>query len=319
MKGNVSCALQHYIKNIKIGNPTEHRNLRIFPLLHAKQKKQNYITLDEASKNNTIEITELKNSDYRKLKIKNTGKKNVLIIAGEIFQGTTQNRTFQSDILIPANNIWISVPVFCVQYFQPTQDASILSSAQKIIPSSIRKSSTISKNQNTIWNTIKSSQSDDSNITSETQDVLENFKSSKATQNINVYQKAFKHLPTEQKNMIGFAISSGNKIISIEIFENNNVLYKYWDKLLESYATGDLSEDSLSITKQDVKTSLSQIKKAHIVKCKTPGLGTQYKFSTESGKGTTLTYKSSPIHLTFFTGKKDQMTDSYDIPNSQLY
>jgi hypothetical protein len=88
------------------------------------------------------------------------------------------------------------------------------------------------------------------------------------------------------------------------MFGNNNMLCKYWDKLLEAYLIGNyLSEDPLSVTKQDVEKYLIQIRTARKIKLKTPGLGSQYKFSTDSGKGTVFTYKSSLIHLAFFTKK----------------
>jgi hypothetical protein len=244
----------------------------------------------------------------------NSGDKDIFIMAGEILKGAKQDRILKQDILVKkgtTKNTWITIPAYCVEYGRWEYNETFeLSSAEKIIPSSIRKKAEIQSTQSSVWKEINLTQAD---FAGSNNTILKSYENKDMKNSVNNYTKAFKNIPEEQENMIGFVITSGNEIVGIEIFETNNLLREYWDKLLESYAMGDLSKTTPSITKKDIELCLSQIKETIKTKEDTPGTGKFYTFSTNSGKGTALTtYQNSLIHLKFFA-------DNDEIPYSQTW
>ena len=58
-------------------------------------------TLDEARKSGALVITERAQASVPELTVDNRGKVHVLLLAGEILLGGTQNRVLREDILLP--------------------------------------------------------------------------------------------------------------------------------------------------------------------------------------------------------------------------
>src|SRR4030042_517910 len=106
-----------YLDNIKVGDPVEYKNLKIFPLIAGKTLSlQNYITMDEATDKNWLQIKELGSGNVNSVQIKNTGSSMVFILTGEMISGAKQDRMLKEDVLLPSKSGWIEVPVYCVEH-----------------------------------------------------------------------------------------------------------------------------------------------------------------------------------------------------------
>ena len=122
-----------------------------------------YLTLDEALKNNLLTIKELYHASVNTVQMKNKGKVPIFVMTSEVIKGAKQDRMVKHDILIPPNGEWVKVPVCCVEQGRWKHVSSEFTSAGKIVPSAIRKASTMSdtmsESQDKVWNSISSMQS----------------------------------------------------------------------------------------------------------------------------------------------------------------
>jgi hypothetical protein len=104
-----------FLETAKLARKQVHRNLTVFPLLAPNGIVPDYLTLEQALDQDLIRITELDTEgSVPELKLKNLGKKKVLIIEGEELIGAKQNRIVNSSFLI-AGKIEVVIPVSCVE------------------------------------------------------------------------------------------------------------------------------------------------------------------------------------------------------------
>ena len=107
--------LNNYLGKVKIGSKQSHKNLEVFPLLFTNGGTLNYMLLDEALDENSIDILEVdEGGSVPDLKVKNKSKKMLLLIDGEELVGAKQNRIVNTTILIAARTT-VTIPVSCVE------------------------------------------------------------------------------------------------------------------------------------------------------------------------------------------------------------
>ena len=107
--------IQSTLEHVQLGHPTTFRNLSIFPLQNPEAKPADYITLTEALKRETVEISEVSDhGQVPELLFDNHDDKPVLIVDGEELVGAKQNRVTNVTILAPAHARTI-IPVSCVE------------------------------------------------------------------------------------------------------------------------------------------------------------------------------------------------------------
>ena len=94
-----------FLETAKLARKQVYRNLTVFPLLAPNEIKPDYLILEQALDRDLIRITELDNgASVPELKLKNLGKKKVLIIEGEELIGAKQNRI--SDTISSLRRRW---------------------------------------------------------------------------------------------------------------------------------------------------------------------------------------------------------------------
>jgi len=77
-------AISSYLDQIKIGRKQSFRNLAMFPLLSAYTSDSDYLLLDEALREGSVEVAEVsEEGSVPELKITNKSPKMVLILDGE--------------------------------------------------------------------------------------------------------------------------------------------------------------------------------------------------------------------------------------------
>jgi len=81
------------IQSISFGKKTTFQNLAIVPILGAGEVQPDYLTLDEALANGSIEVTEVSETGHvPELKVVVKGAASVLLLDGEELVGAMQNR-----------------------------------------------------------------------------------------------------------------------------------------------------------------------------------------------------------------------------------
>ena len=84
------------------------------------------------------------------------------------------------------------------------------------------------------------------------------------------------------------------------MFANNDVLKKFWSKLIKSYTMDVLTGEKGIIDKKYVEGFIQALENAHYTSTGTPGLGEFVEIESDFGRGSALTYRSAVIHMDFF-------------------
>ncbi len=289
-----------YLENVKVGDPIEYKNLKIFPLIASKTLSlQNYVTLDEATDKNWLQIKEVGSGNVNSVQIKNNGGNMVFILTGEMISGAKQDRMLKEDILLPSKSGWIEVPVYCVEHGRWNAVSAEFKSEKLLVPNAVRQKAKLSESQSEVWDEIAASQ-DACGIASATRTVRANYEDAEMQKKIDEYIDKFTKLPSLSKSTIGVVVSTGDRIICFDLFANNSLLSKYWIKLLKSYAMDGIIGNKSAIDKETVKSLCEALTNTKQVSKGTPGKGEMYELTTDFGKGSALVYQSAIVHMDFF-------------------
>jgi hypothetical protein len=288
--------------------------LTIFPLLTNKKLSwYNYATLDEAMDKGWLKIKEAGSGEVNYVEVKNSGKKMVFIMTGEMIKGAKQDRMLKEDMLIPSNSGWIRVPVYCVEHGRWTHVTPEFKSGGFLVPNAVRERAKKTESQSDVWDEIATSQ-DRLGIVSGTGSVRANYEDADVKKEIDEYTGKFKKVPQLSKSTIGVVVVTGNRIICFDMFANNGLLNKLWDKLIKSYAMDALHGEKGTVHKHDIEDLIEALKDTEYVSTGTPGLGKLMKIESDFGMGSALVYSSAVVHMDFFP------TDDYiyDDPGLRL-
>jgi hypothetical protein len=291
--------LESSLKELVIATPIIYKNLKIFPLTRRFMPKTHYTTLDEAMTKDWLTIREIGSGDVNFVELKNTGNRVVLILTGEMISGAKQDRMLKDDVLIPPKSKWVRVPVFCVEHGRWVAASPAFKSSGLVVPNALRQRARISENQAEVWDEIAASQ-DRLGIYSSTGTAMANYEDEATKTKVAEYTERFVTLPRLTKNVVGVCVTTGNRIICLDVFANNDLLMKYWGKLLKSYVMDAIHERPSTINKEDVQGLLNGLIKAQHVSIGTPGLGDLFKVETDFGKGSVLVHQKQLVHMDFF-------------------
>jgi hypothetical protein len=107
------------LKDLALAEPIVYKNVTLIPVVSTKEEKgtsQDYASLEEAKKNGWVEIIEKPgDQEVNSLRVRNTGPKPILLLAGQLLVGGKQDRIVGKDTIVPPNET-IDVPVYCVEH-----------------------------------------------------------------------------------------------------------------------------------------------------------------------------------------------------------
>jgi hypothetical protein len=296
---NQQKTMQHHLEALKLAKPITYKNLTIFPLTLNIRQQTDYATLDQAMKNGWLSIREIGNGEVNFVELKNTGNRVVFIMTGEMISGAKQDRMLRDDVLVPPKSGWIRIPVYCVEHGRWVSVSPAFKSSGLVVPNELRQRARITEDQSQVWDAIASSQ-DRLGIASRTGTAHANYEDEETAMELKEYSRKFADLPKLTKNVVGVVATTGNRIICVDVFANNDLLMKYWNRLLKSYAMDAMHETKSTIRKDDIQELLDALAHAHYASMGTPGLGDLLKIETDFGKGTVLLDKERLVHMDFF-------------------
>ena len=105
-----------YLKELRIGKPTGHGNLAVYPLTSTRAIELHYKPFSVAIEDGSLIVDEVGSGDVPVLSFNNRGGEKIFIEAGSIIEGGNllQNRMVRLNCLIPAYQS-INIPVACAQ------------------------------------------------------------------------------------------------------------------------------------------------------------------------------------------------------------
>jgi hypothetical protein len=230
-----------YFEALKVGRKQSFKNLAIYPFLSNYTVTFDYLTLDQALEDKTLEVHEInKDGSVPELKVVNTSSIMVLILDGEELVGAKQNRIINTTILIPADAETI-IPVSCVEQGRWSYNSSGFSSKERIMSSnlramksqqvsySVRERGTFRSDQGAIWEEL-SEKARHHDAVSPSMAMGEIYEKEKPA--IDEYIDGFRNIDLQ----VGAAFMINGEIAGMDCFGKPETFSAVFKKLIGSYA-----------------------------------------------------------------------------------
>lgn len=264
---------QYNKENLKLesfvsGNLYIFENLQLYPVranqTFFKEHKNlgNYLTLEEALKQKKVEITEYSGGTVNTLYIENVSKDTVMILSGEVVKGGKQDRVIAQDFILSPKSGKKDVSVFCVEHGRwQTQKGGDMSFREyySISSNEVRKAATVNKNQSKVWEKVAET-TKKNNVSTSTGTLTALERSGDLSKDLERYTAHFKNVFTNQPDVIGVVVVTGDKILGCDMFANHDIFMKQYPNLLSSYATEAItSGKAVSVSYDKVANYLDNI------------------------------------------------------------
>ena len=259
------------IDGLMILAPFEYENLQLFPVVgKAGLNNREYITLSEAMKNNMVKLNET--GSVNELNIDNMSSAYVFIQAGDIVKGGKQDRTLQTDLILPPKTMGVALNSFCVEQGRWRQregeNVSYFSVSERNLSSrELKFASKKQGNQSQVWGKVKEQQTklnenvsekydSDINVTNEVSetsyqltlenDKLEEFKTEYKAKLIEILKT---------KNIVGMAYAVNGEVFGLDAFNNDKLFLDLSDKMIDAFIIEAISNKDDELEFKNVSVS----------------------------------------------------------------
>ncbi|MYA63339.1 MAG: hypothetical protein F4139_11645 [Gemmatimonadetes bacterium] len=229
------------VSSLRLGEPTTHGGLTVFPLTTGFRSKLRYLLLEEGLRKDLVTIREVsEGGSVPELKVENRAGLPVLIVDGEELVGAKQNRVANLTMLIPAERTTI-IPVSCVEagrwsYRTPHFDVSdrvqnARGRAEKLesVRHSIRERGSRRSDQSRVWDSIEE-EAAVLGAPSPTSEMGAMFERHRET--LDDYVGAVNAAPEQ----VGAVFLVGGRRYGLDLFDRPATLAAFLPKLVRSYA-----------------------------------------------------------------------------------
>ena len=234
-------AVEQALSGLQLGEPLSHEGLTVHPLIRASLLAKDYLTLDEALKQNVARVTEVSESgSVPQLLFRNLGEQAVFLLDGEELVGAKQNRVLNITVLAPAGKDTV-IPVSCVEAGRWHHAGSDFTSAPRAqfsasrakkaarVSESLESESVARSDQGEVWADIdaKMDRLQSSSATSAVEQVFEDHE-----EKLGQYVE---HLNCVE-GQVGSFFSVKGRLAGMELFDSAETCRLLMPKIIRSYA-----------------------------------------------------------------------------------
>jgi hypothetical protein len=302
--------LQEEFSGIEIGRSSEFRNLILFPLMRRSGPvpKMDYLLLEDGIAQGKVRVTELHaGGSVPELRLENSAELPVLLVDGEELVGAKQNRVLNLTILAPAKHTTV-IPVSCVEAGRWRMESSDLRVSDHVmyslgrgerltqVTASMRSSGTRRSDQGAVWRNIaaKATRLRTSSPTGAMSAIYERHASA-----VEEFARAF----TCEEGQCGLAFAIGGRIVGLEVFDHPEVMRRFFQKLVRSYALDALDAapgEHVPASVEAVCALVTQIAAAPSFAEQALGIGKDVRFTGPQICGAALWAHERYIHICTF-------------------
>ncbi len=296
--------LNSFIENLYTGEQIAAGGLRLTPLFVREEKPLPYLELEEALKQNMVEITEVsEQGSVPNLQVTNKSLSDILILDGEELIGAKQNRIVNTTIVVPAHSSVVT-PVSCVEQGRwrytsrefATGDSfsypSLRRQKHRDVTSSLRATGSYVADQSRIWNDI-SEKADRMEVTSDTMAMSDIFESRAGNA-----EKLEQEVPHQAKQ-VGFFAFINDGFAGGDVFGSSELCRKKLPKLVRSYHLDSL-DAGIKFPAITVEQILQQIQATEPEQFASIGKGTEVRFESQDVQGACKVVDDFIPHLMVF-------------------
>ena len=231
--------LNNFIENLYTGEQIAVNGLRLTPLFVKEEGRLPYLELEEALRQNLVEITEVsERGSVPNLQVTNKSLSDILILDGEELLGAKQNRIVNTTIIVPAHSSVVT-PVSCVEQGRwrytskefSTGDSfsypSLRRQKHRDVTKSLRATGSYTADQSRIWDDI-SQKAARMDVTSDTMAMSDIFES--RTESPEQLQQEVPH----QEKQVGFFAFIKDGFAGGDVFGSSELCRKKLPKLVRS-------------------------------------------------------------------------------------
>jgi hypothetical protein len=309
-------------------SPITHGNLTIFPIVGGIDYDTSHIlTLDEGIKAGSVIVTEQgslrglvrrgqaprENAEVNQLVLVNNSDRPLLLLAGEIVTGGKQDRVIGADRLVPAKSDPIDLSVFCVEPGRWVSRSDQFSSMKsQMAQPSVRVPAMAAKNQQQVWDQVASAREAASIASSLEVErapspnggndlaALRSTSSYAATMANPQVQKIIDSVTVSYDGVLqqlrktgakGVVVAVNGEIVWVDLFASSDLLQRYWQKLVRSYAAESVTTASThnKADEKEAQAFLDRMKGNREVIETEPGVFRRAEVTGDSYKVFTLT------------------------------
>ena len=330
----VTDIVKERIGGLTVGKPIIKDALGVLAVHSDRVGKVEYITYDEALKNESITVTEInEGGSVPELKLENKGNQRVLIMDGEQLIGAKQNRILNTTVLVEAKDTLI-IPVTCVEQgrwsysdgkYAGTRDMSGSRFQMKAV-SRRRKAEAVQANlasdrgyagdQSETWDELHGSIMG-LNVNSPTSAMEDIYVSTE--DELKAFLDAFSLDQFDQSDsIVGAVFTIEGKILGMDASDKHSTIEKNWEKLISSYAIEALrSKKEGNVDLDEVSKFFKDILEADMNIFPPPGLGKDVRFQSDSVVGSGLVVDDEVVHIYAFN-TEGQEKDESNTPRSTM-
>ena len=293
-------------------------NLSIFPVVGGPEYAiAQLLTLDEGLRSGTVVVTEAgslrglvrpgtpipphSEGEVNRLVLMNNSDHPLLLLAGEVVTGGKQDRVIGVDRIVPPKSGPIDLSVFCVEpgrWVASSERFGVMKS--QMAQPSVRMPAMAERDQQSVWATVHSAIRGMATAVPAASDAMHASTSyAKAMDNPEV-QKKVSSVAADYDGLLrelrkvgakGVVVAINGRITWADVFASTDLLEKYWQKLIRSYASESLTNVGV-IGQADQKSAqlfLDQVHGNREVTETEPGLFRRTEISGDGYKVFTLT------------------------------
>ena len=249
------------LPNVRVGDPIRHKSLSVFPLFSDTSELIEYQLADAALADQSLLVEEIDESgSVPELLVENKGDQRVLFLEGEELVGAKQNRILNTSVLVAAHSK-IKIPVSCVEQGRWRRMTQYFGSSGHHPPAKLRRAlkSSVSKSakekqkhdadQGEVWREVaclhQCCMVDSS--TAAMSDAYDAYE-----ENIAMFRNNLNYVD----GSTGMAVSIGEKIVAIDVFDKPATCEKVWGRLLSGVVL-----DALQAAEADSQPSVADVEK----------------------------------------------------------
>lgn len=309
----MEAVFQKFLAELEVLEPVSVNGFQVFGLRRSGDSKLSYLTLDEALQRDLVDVTEItEGGRVPTLKVSNKAEDLLFLMAGEQLKGAKQNRVLNVSIMVGSRSA-IPIPVSCVEAGRWQYRSAKFMSAGTSSHSFLRAK--MSKDAHKFYRASGAPGSEQGEIWDEVSRKLEKMGSCSPSAELNqVYEdheSKLKKVTEELKAPVGCSgavFVFGGRIAGMDLFDKTTTLEKLWPKLVRSYAIDAMEEaaESSPLTRETVASWVKAALTAKSEKFRSPGLGDDFRFESESLVGSSLLVEDEPVHTELFSASRDR-------------
>ncbi len=253
----------------KVLEPIRQGELTIFPVVSSEtHDTSRFLTLDEGLRSGEVVVTESgrveplmrrprpvpppdrSGAQVNRLVLINNSNRPLILLAGEIVTGGKQDRVVAHDRIVPPQSDPVDLSVFCVEPGRWTETSAKFGGfAVQMAQPSVRRGAMADRDQQRVWSEVRDSAAAMAKAAPQAAHELAGTTSYAATMNnsqverkvaqvaepiARSYESLMRQL--REHNAVGVVVAVRGRLLWADVFASQQLLEKYWPKLVRSYA-----------------------------------------------------------------------------------